>query len=138
MEDLVYKPPLLLLSLHNFRRNDIGRRARKKRCPLTRAKFGSLTVIKSSASSPAVPMAGSTRQEANFQVIRRSLPSRSKAFFLSPRSQGPSAKEYYLTRFNWTPHRFKPDKEGEIIQYTGISQSACREMAVSLSLISPS
>jgi cyclin-dependent kinase 8/11 len=31
--------------------------------------------------------------------------------------------------------RFKPDKEGEVIQYTGISQSACREMAVcSLSL----
>lgn len=28
-------------------------------------------------------------------------------------------------------HRFKPDKEGEVIQYTGISQSACREMAVS-------
>lgn len=28
--------------------------------------------------------------------------------------------------------RFKPDKEGEVIQYTGISQSACREMAVRL------
>ncbi|KAI9680326.1 MAG: cyclin-dependent protein kinase [Trizodia sp. TS-e1964] len=26
--------------------------------------------------------------------------------------------------------RFKPDKEGEIVQYTGISQSACREMAL--------
>ncbi|KAH8147521.1 uncharacterized protein LAJ45_08348 [Morchella importuna] len=26
--------------------------------------------------------------------------------------------------------KFKPDKEGEIIQYTGISQSACREMAL--------
>lgn len=27
--------------------------------------------------------------------------------------------------------KFKPDKEGEVVQYTGISQSACREMAVS-------
>ena len=26
--------------------------------------------------------------------------------------------------------RFKPDKEGEVIHYTGISQSACREMAL--------
>ena len=26
--------------------------------------------------------------------------------------------------------RFKPDKEGEVINYTGISQSACREMAL--------
>lgn len=26
--------------------------------------------------------------------------------------------------------RFKPDKEGEVVQYTGISQSACREMAL--------
>ncbi|KAI9799741.1 MAG: cyclin-dependent protein kinase [Piccolia ochrophora] len=26
--------------------------------------------------------------------------------------------------------KFKPDKEGEVIQYTGISQSACREMAL--------
>ena len=29
-----------------------------------------------------------------------------------------------------TSCRFKPDKEGEVIQYTGISQSACREMAL--------
>lgn len=28
--------------------------------------------------------------------------------------------------------KFKPDKEGEVAHYTGISQSACREMAVSL------
>lgn len=27
--------------------------------------------------------------------------------------------------------KFKPDKEGEVITYTGISQSACREIAVS-------
>ncbi|KAI5793158.1 kinase-like domain-containing protein [Geopyxis carbonaria] len=26
--------------------------------------------------------------------------------------------------------KFKPDKEGEVVQYTGISQSACREMAL--------
>jgi len=31
--------------------------------------------------------------------------------------------------------KFKPDKEGEVVQYTGISQSACREMAVSLFLL---
>ena len=30
--------------------------------------------------------------------------------------------------------KFKPDKEGEVITYTGISQSAIREIAVSLSL----
>jgi len=28
--------------------------------------------------------------------------------------------------------KFKPDKEGEAATYTGISQSACREIAVSL------
>ena len=28
--------------------------------------------------------------------------------------------------------KFKPDKEGEVITYTGISQSACREIAVSV------
>lgn len=28
--------------------------------------------------------------------------------------------------------KFKPDKEGEVITYTGISQSACREIAVSM------
>lgn len=33
--------------------------------------------------------------------------------------------------------RFKPDKEGEIIQYTGISQSACREMALCSELSHP-
>jgi len=27
-------------------------------------------------------------------------------------------------------YRFKPDKEGELIQYTGLSQSAIREMAL--------
>ena len=27
--------------------------------------------------------------------------------------------------------KFKPDKEGEVATYTGISQSACREIAVS-------
>ena len=26
--------------------------------------------------------------------------------------------------------KFRPDKEGEVITYTGISQSACREIAV--------
>ncbi|RPA91106.1 Pkinase-domain-containing protein [Choiromyces venosus 120613-1] len=34
-----------------------------------------------------------------------------------------NTKEYAIKKF-------KPDKEGEIIQYTGISQSACREMAL--------
>ena len=33
--------------------------------------------------------------------------------------------------------RFKPDKEGEAIQYTGISQSACREMALCSELSHP-
>ena len=33
--------------------------------------------------------------------------------------------------------RFKPDKEGEVIQYTGISQSACREMALCTELSHP-
>ena len=33
--------------------------------------------------------------------------------------------------------RFKPDKEGETIQYTGISQSACREMALCSELSHP-
>ncbi|MCJ1469714.1 cyclin-dependent protein kinase [Pseudocyphellaria aurata] len=33
--------------------------------------------------------------------------------------------------------KFKPDKEGEIIQYTGISQSACREMALCSELSHP-
>lgn len=28
--------------------------------------------------------------------------------------------------------KFKPDKEGEVVTYTGISQSACREIAVSV------
>lgn len=27
--------------------------------------------------------------------------------------------------------KFKADKEGEVLHYTGVSQSACREMAVS-------
>lgn len=29
--------------------------------------------------------------------------------------------------------KFKPDKEGEVVTYTGISQSACREIAASSS-----
>lgn len=33
--------------------------------------------------------------------------------------------------------RFKPDKEGEVVQYTGISQSACREMALCSELSHP-
>ncbi|KAI9784574.1 MAG: cyclin-dependent protein kinase [Geoglossum umbratile] len=33
--------------------------------------------------------------------------------------------------------KFKPDKEGEVIQYTGISQSACREMALCSELKHP-
>ncbi|MCJ1472714.1 cyclin-dependent protein kinase [Lambiella insularis] len=33
--------------------------------------------------------------------------------------------------------KFKPDKEGEVIQYTGISQSACREMALCSELNHP-
>ncbi|KAL8698858.1 MAG: hypothetical protein Q9201_006347 [Fulgogasparrea decipioides] len=33
--------------------------------------------------------------------------------------------------------KFKPDKEGEAIQYTGISQSACREMALCSELSHP-
>jgi len=31
----------------------------------------------------------------------------------------------------WAIKKFKPDKEGEVITYTGISQSAIREIAVS-------
>lgn len=31
--------------------------------------------------------------------------------------------------------KFKPDKEGEVVQYTGISQSAVREMAVRLPIL---
>lgn len=38
-------------------------------------------------------------------------------------TSGPSAGVYAIKKF-------KPDKEGEIITYTGISQSACREIAV--------
>lgn len=37
---------------------------------------------------------------------------------------GPSAGVYAIKKF-------KPDKEGEVVTYTGISQSACREIAVS-------
>ncbi|KAI9752933.1 MAG: cyclin-dependent protein kinase [Lichina confinis] len=33
--------------------------------------------------------------------------------------------------------KFKPDKEGEVVQYTGISQSACREMALCSELSHP-
>ncbi|KAI9787006.1 MAG: cyclin-dependent protein kinase [Peltula sp. TS41687] len=33
--------------------------------------------------------------------------------------------------------KFKPDKEGEVAQYTGISQSACREMALCAELSHP-
>jgi cyclin-dependent kinase 8/11 len=36
---------------------------------------------------------------------------------------GPSAGVYAIKKF-------KPDKEGEVVTYTGISQSACREIAV--------
>lgn len=38
--------------------------------------------------------------------------------------------------FHWLS-RFKPDKEGEVIQYTGISQSAIREMALCSELSHP-
>jgi len=31
--------------------------------------------------------------------------------------------------------KFKPDKEGDVVTYTGISQSAIREIAVSLSVL---
>lgn len=31
--------------------------------------------------------------------------------------------------------KFKPDKEGEVVTYTGISQSACREIAVGVQLV---
>jgi cyclin-dependent kinase 8/11 len=31
--------------------------------------------------------------------------------------------------------KFKPDKEGDVVTYTGISQSAIREIAVSLSIL---
>lgn len=34
--------------------------------------------------------------------------------------------------------KFKPDKEGEVITYTGISQSACREIAVGAYFLSES
>ena len=34
--------------------------------------------------------------------------------------------------------KFKPDKEGDVITYTGISQSAIREIAVRLCLLPPS
>lgn len=33
--------------------------------------------------------------------------------------------------------KFKPDKEGEVVTYTGISQSACREIMVRLSALAP-
>jgi len=33
--------------------------------------------------------------------------------------------------------KFKPDKEGDVVTYTGISQSAIREIAVSLSIPIP-
>ncbi|GAB1520040.1 cyclin-dependent protein kinase [Rhizoctonia solani] len=36
---------------------------------------------------------------------------------------GPSAGVYAIKKF-------KPDKEGEVVTYTGISQSACREIAL--------
>ncbi|KAA8895281.1 kinase-like domain-containing protein [Sphaerosporella brunnea] len=40
------------------------------------------------------------------------------------RSRTPGNKKEFAIK------KFKPDKEGEVIQYTGISQSACREMAL--------
>lgn len=48
-------------------------------------------------------------------------------------SLGPS---YDLTIFRaaeklYAIKKFKADKEGEVVHYTGVSQSACREMAVS-------
>jgi cyclin-dependent kinase 8/11 len=45
------------------------------------------------------------------------------------RSRTPGNKKEFAIK------KFKPDKEGEVVQYTGISQSACREMAVSLFLL---
>ena len=56
-----------------------------------------------------------------------------------PRPPAASKKEYAIkkcaparrpARNPADARRFKPDKEGEMVQYTGISQSACREMAV--------
>src|SRR6185312_515110 len=37
---------------------------------------------------------------------------------------------YYISVGTNLISRFKPDKEGETIQYTGLSQSAIREMAL--------
>ena len=46
---------------------------------------------------------------------------------------------YRVTRLDHGSNhaRFKPDKEGEAMQYTGISQSACREMALCSELSHP-
>lgn len=82
-------------------------------------------------------MVGSTRQGVSFREIQRSSPSKSKtrspSRYISFRC--PSKREHYPNLgFSSVYNRFKPDKEGEIIQYTGISQSACREMAVGIFL----
>jgi cyclin-dependent kinase 8/11 len=46
---------------------------------------------------------------------------------LQSKSKSPPALDFL---FILTSSRFKPDKEGETIQYTGLSQSAIREMAL--------
>lgn len=82
-------------------------------------------------------MVGSTRQEVSFREIQRSSPSRSKTRSLSRHiSLRCSSKREHYPNLDFPSfyNRFKPDKEGEIIQYTGISQSACREMAVGILL----
>lgn len=57
--------------------------------------------------------------------------------FISSGTYGRVYKAQALTGKDGVPgaicaiKKFKPDKEGEVITYTGISQSACREIAVS-------
>ena len=80
---------------------------------------------KSLVSLVVVPMVVSTRPSA-VTVRLESLLSKSNDLHLPP----------YLNRDSLI-HRFKPDKEGEVIQYTGISQSACREMALCTELSHP-
>lgn len=82
-------------------------------------------------------MVGSTRQGVSLREIQRSSPSRSKTRSISRYIllRCLSKREHYPNLvFSSLYNRFKPDKEGEIIQYTGISQSACREMAVGIFL----
>jgi cyclin-dependent kinase 8/11 len=81
----------------------------------TQARRKSMSDTRSSASLVAEPMAVSTKQLARVDN-QEHLPSRSKSL-------------YYPDKQWLTACRFKPDKEGDV-QYTGISQSAIREMSL--------